>query len=556
MAKKLDLDRAVVERFLNQISDSSDSAHQRFLSLPGWACVAIIVAVALLVRLIYFWQVSQTPFSAPLANTLDDGIYHKMAESILAGDFKENTEMAAYRVPAYPYFLAFIYQYFGKAFETVRWVQLVLGTASAVLVYHISRLVTQNKGAALGSGLLYGTYMTSIFFENMLLGETVSIFLALAAFLALIISPKHLTLKILLRFFSGVLFGSAILFRPHFLFAMPLIALTLMWADLKGEKMKLYIGALLCGVLTVGVATPILPITYRNYVLHQDRILLSAQGGINLYIGNHAQAEGDKAFAPGLGSDIDTQITKAIQIAEQETGKKLKPSEVSSYWTDETFKVIQSDVPRFARLMIKKISLMMNRYEIPDVLDMGFVFQFIPILGMTHFEYGLIVLLAVIGMGSGFFSKSRYRSRLLTALGVGYAIGLVMFFVTSRYRLPLVPLLCIPAGYGVKQLYEAYLQRTLKLSMTSLFITVITLVVVMLPVEKTNFAQSYNSLAVYMKNQEKYILAEQYYRKAVELQPAYPSPYYNLALLYQKLGNHKDADELMREYDRLKNIHL
>lgn len=556
MAKQLNLDRSAVERFLNHASDRPDSVLDKITGMPDWACVLIVAAAAFLIRALYFWKVNQTPFAVPLANTLDDGIYHQMAKAILSGGLQNYSETAAYRVPAYPYFLASVYRLFGESFQAVRWVQLMLGVGSSVLVYSISRIVTRSKLAASGSGLLYATYMTSVFFENILLGETVSIFLVLCALFCLMSPFDRLPVKGISWYLSGLLFGAAILLRPHFLFAMPVLAVTAFWMMIREKHMKFYLSAALCAVLTLGVLTPILPVTYRNYVLFQDKLLLSAQGGLNLYIGNHADAEGDKAYAPGLGSDIDTQISKAIQIAEADAGKKLKPSEVSSYWTHRTVEVIRSDFGRYLKLNIKKIRLMLNRYEIPDVLDIGFVMDFIPLLFLTKFEFGIIVCLAAAGLYAGFSSARKTEWMMVLAVLSGYAAGLTLFFVTGRYRLPMVPLFCIPAGYGIKVMYDSYTERRMKLPVPGLIFTVLILVITVLPVEKTNFAQSYNSLAVYMKNHDQYDSAEKYYRKAIELQPAYPSPYYNLALLYRKLNRNQEADEMMREYERLRKIFL
>ncbi|MCA9396761.1 MAG: hypothetical protein KC649_06280, partial [Candidatus Omnitrophica bacterium] len=110
MAKQLNLDRTAVERFLNQSSDRPDSVLDKLTGIPDWACVLLVAAVAFLIRALYFWKVNQTPFAVPLANTLDDGIYHQMAQSILSGGLQNYSETAAYRVPAYPYFLASVYR--------------------------------------------------------------------------------------------------------------------------------------------------------------------------------------------------------------------------------------------------------------------------------------------------------------------------------------------------------------------------------------------------------------------------------------------------------------
>ena len=71
---------------------------------------------------------------------------------------------------------------------------------------------------------------------------------------------------------------------------------------------------------------------------------------------------------------IDRQETKyerhdARALAEQQIGRTLKPSEVSSFWFKRSLDYIFGHPWEWMKLMGRKFLLFHNKVEIPDVID-------------------------------------------------------------------------------------------------------------------------------------------------------------------------------------------
>ena len=135
-------------------------------------------------------------------------------------------------------------------------------------------------------------------------------------------------------------------------------------------------------------------------------------------------------------------------LAEQASGRRLTPAEVSSYWTGRTLRYIAAQPGDWLRLLARKTRLLVSGTEIIDTESQE-----------SHAEYSWP--LACSG-GSGISAcccRSRRSARLRCghrrrAVAVvrahrGYAASVVLFFVVARYRLPLVPMLIIFAAGGV-----------------------------------------------------------------------------------------------------------
>src|SRR5262249_35607708 len=112
-------------------------------------------------------------------------------------------------------------------------------------------------------------------------------------------------------------------------------------------------------------------------------------------------------------------------------------------------------------LMLKKLVLFLRAEEIPTNINYNFVKEFLPFLSGT-ISFGVLFPLSVAGMIAIFLVPARRRdsrSLLLLLLVTVYALSVVIFFVGDRYRLPIVPLLAIFAGYGLDFTLRTIRQR-------------------------------------------------------------------------------------------------
>jgi len=391
------------------------------------------------------------------------------------------------------------------------------------------------------AGLLTAFYGPFLYYTGMLVGETLGIFLTCLSFLFLLLFQKKI--KYTNLFIAGILIGLSMLARGNMLIVLPFIVIWLIMITKKESIIKLGISI---AILLLGVIISVSPILIRNYVNEKDIVPITALGGLNIYIGNSYGADGKYHTVPKVGNSAETMIKDSIRVAEEEVGRKLKPSEVSNFWLHETIKSInEHGVGYLFPLLFKKIVLFWNSYELPDIWDYYFIQRYIPILNLPFINFSILSALACVGI---YFSWPRRKElSLLFTIVLGYMVSLIAVFIISRYRAQVVPFLSVPAGYAIATLFVDIKKIGTKKAVYGLAIGLAFLIFCNLPVERVSFETSYNSLGVLMKREGRFDEAISLYNKALEIAPAYPSPYYNLGILYREMGRLDEAASYFRK---------
>jgi tetratricopeptide (TPR) repeat protein len=152
----------------------------------------------------------------------------------------------------------------------------------------------------------------------------------------------------------------------------------------------------------------------------------------------------------------------ATELAEQATGRKLTTDGVSQYWTTKTLAEIREDPAHWVRLMGRKWLLVWNVSEVGDAEDQYTYSDWSSLLRVLNrvFHFGILCPLAALGVCLTW--RQRERLWLLYAMGLVYAASVAVFYVTSRYRFPLVPLLALFAAAGVTGLWAAVREKRWK----------------------------------------------------------------------------------------------
>jgi tetratricopeptide (TPR) repeat protein len=404
-----------------------------------------ILTLALLVKCIYLFFF--LPYSSSAAHLSIDGLYHyNWAVKILEGRLLAGAPY--FRAPFYPYFLALLFMITGKSLLFVRLVQILGGVTIIALIYVLARRFS-GVPAAILAALFAIFYPITTFFEGELLLDWLFTLLGLVSFLFLTRSssrPQH-------PFWGGLFFGLAAVTRPTILALLPIaiiaVALGQNAKPVRFARLR-PLGALLCGVFLV-----VLPVTVINYATSDSFILISYQGGINFYIGNNDNADGLSSRLPGYGGDWTLQ--DASYIAEKETGKKLSAASESYYWYRKGFQFISKNPGRALELFGKKLYFVFSGHEISNNQSLAEVVFDNRFLGTLPVRLPFILGFALLPI----LLSRENRRYLLTMYGVViiYGVTIALFFVTSRFRLTLIPLLCILAGSGVVALFRAVLAR-------------------------------------------------------------------------------------------------
>ncbi|MFH2002833.1 MAG: tetratricopeptide repeat protein [Planctomycetota bacterium] len=467
-----------------------------------WKVLVIIVLTGFFLRWVYLREIVETPdFRHPFV----DAVYHDYwARSILSGDKVALPDDAHdldprigdhpyVRPPGYPYFLALIYALSGSSPLAVRVVQMLLGLVNGLLVYGLCRPL-YGRGTALVSAALMNLYWIFIYYEGKLHAPVLLIFLSLCLF--------HLCRGLLGRpsfmraCAAGGVLGVFALVRPNILLFAPVIFLWAWWYIRKqgpGRRFRMVALGLATGLLAA-----IAPVTIRNYVRSGDGVLISANAGVNLYIGNNPAADG--TFVHGIpylesfGTCFD--YPAIVDNLEKKTGHSMSYSEVSRFFADQAFRFIKGHPGDFLRLVFRKLVLFFGPHEIKHNNEVALDREFSKTLSRIPGSFGMVFSLAIVGgvllwlhlagkaslpgMESDSKGETRALSVLIFLYIVTYSFSFLLFFVTALYRVPVIPFLIIlgsvgawaMAGYAWKRRFVPFMICLVALAGVYLILTV------------------------------------------------------------------------------------
>jgi tetratricopeptide (TPR) repeat protein len=499
----------------------------------------VLSAIGLTVRLVYIWQIRHTPFFDVLMG--DARGYDAWARQIAAGDWVGQNVF--YQAPLYPYFLGSLYAIAGHSLLMVRVCQAAIATASCVLLALAVRRAYSERAGFI-AGLALALYAPAVFFDGLLQKSVLDVFfvcLVVWIVSGLIDAPARRSRW----FWLGVSLGGLALTREN---ALVIVAAILLFPP-GGARMPASERLRLAGVLALGVFVVLLPVAARNRAVGGEWHLTTSQFGPNLYIGNNPDADGTyAALREGRGSQ-EYERQDATEIAEAAAGRRLTPGEVSSYWVQQTTDFVRSQPGAWLTLVARKFALLWNRTEVVDTESQA-SYEDVSVLLRSLalvFHFGVLVPLAVFGIIATW--RERSRSAVYYAIAAAYAASVVMFYVSARYRLPLVPLLIAFAAAGVASLPD-FVRTAGGMRIAGAAATIIAVsIVTNRPLLSADLmrATTETNLGVALQADGRQREAETHYRRAISIQPDYVPAHVNLGTALVALNRPKEAIE---EYER------
>ena len=518
----------------NQPPLRSERQSDRFI----WKVIAL-AAVGFIVRLVYIWQIRESPFFDVLMG--DARRYDAWAMEIASGDWIGQDVF--YQAPLYPYFLGSIYAIAGHSLLMVRVCQAVIGTTACVLLALAARrLYSERAGLIAGLGL--ALYAPAIFSDGLLQKTVLDLFfvcLVLWIISSLVDEPARRSRW----FWLGVALGGLALTRENALAIVGAILLLPPGRSQSAHPQRL----LHAGALVLGLAVVLLPVAARNRIVGGEWHLTTSQLGPNLYIGNNPNADGTYgALREGRGSP-EYERQDATDIAEAAAGRRLTPGEVSSFWVRQTMEFVRSQPGAWLTLMGTKAALLWNRTEFVDTEsqasyeDASWLLRALAPVG----HFGVLVPFAVLGIIATWSDRS--RAGVYYAIAAAYAASVVLFYVSARYRLPLVPLLILFAAAGLASL-PTFLRTAgaRKIGVAAATIAAV-MIVTNLPLLSANLmrATTETNLGVALQTDGRLQDAETHYRRALAIQPDYAPAHVNLGMVLVALHR---PDEAIDAYQR------
>jgi len=499
--------------------------------------LSVILILAGLLRIAYISEYRHTQVY-PVLEQSDSEAYYFWAKDILSGDFGDKAFM---KWPFYAFFLGFSFLFLGFNPATIYFLQFILGLASCFLVFLIGRKMFDAR-VGLVSAFLCSFYGLFIFYENLLVYTSLSTFLNLLLFFFLLQIKDNLSKKNILLF--GILLGICTLTQANIaLFGILAVAWLLIRNKTNLRKSASLLVCFLAGlVLIVGA------VTLRNYIVEKDFVPIAGNLGFNFYSGNNPQATGTFYSPESVTFNQEDMFRDARIIAENAAGRQLKTSEVSNYWLGKSFDFIRHNPDQYLKLMLKKTLYVFGAREIVHDIEYKFIQDKIRVFKFTLFDLRFILPFIIFGVVLGL--RRIRESMPLYLVVITLAFSIVLFFVTARYRISIVPFLMIFAGLGIIYLWEMLKARN--------FSRLILLIVLMIAIfflgnikwargTKYSLFEHHMSLARECESKQDFKNAMQELNLASQVEPQNRRAIFRLAVIYHRLNDLANAESGYKE---------
>jgi 4-amino-4-deoxy-L-arabinose transferase-like glycosyltransferase len=254
-----------------------------------------------------------------IANGPHDALFYQIAASNLEaghGYTRLFGEATAQWPPGYPFIVSLAYEVFGVHVKLGLAINVVLGAATAMLLYLIG-LRSFGRAGGRFAGTAFAILPAPIVYTGLFLSETTFIFL-LVAFLALAVYlPKRVWTPGVL----GVVAGLAALTKGEGILLF-LIPLAMWWGLPRREWLRS------AAVLLAAMALTILPWTIRNAIEMDAFIPVSSNASLTLWSGHNDDANGAQTYAP---ESLLARAESGDPTREEVEGAKLLRREAVSW---------------------------------------------------------------------------------------------------------------------------------------------------------------------------------------------------------------------------------
>jgi 4-amino-4-deoxy-L-arabinose transferase-like glycosyltransferase len=397
--------------------------------------LAGVVLLALLVRLVVCLQLCPLPFVVEPAIVTDMATYRRIALEITHGQWPA---FFYYQPFYYAVFLPVVYATLGTGPWGPALVQMLLSTAAVWLTGLTAARVFGRRAGLLAAALLALARFQAFYVPFLLLEVLQTFWLSLIAYLAIRFWESRSPSRLIAL---GLVTGAATLTRGNVILLVPGILALVLWR-LRTTPARALV---LAGLLLALVYAPQLPFAVRNDH-HFGRWTgpSTAQDAV-LALGNSPEA-------PPGGLEYPASYHDWMNLANQPGAARVPVSRQVLAW-------IRQAPLQFVELKLRMFLLYWHHQEIPNNINIDHEGRYSTLLrGPLLLRFGLLGTLGVLGLLTGF----RWRSprRLALYYGVGaHCAGTILFYVLARFRLSVVPLLCIFAGAGIVHAWRSLRAR-------------------------------------------------------------------------------------------------
>lgn len=404
--------------------------------------ITLLLAIALGYGWFYFFEYCQSPLAA--APQLD--AYEMLATGQSLAEDSIDPE-PFYRAMGYPWLLSLGFRMGWPLSSVILFASLAGLLAhwlNAALVGKLSNDVWSSKSAGYLTALIYAINPVALFFAPQVLDITIAIFAALIAFTALMhAGPRSLRWTVI----GGLALGISVVMRPHFLFVIPAWLGLLIY--LPPPPFSRRFGGYALAATAAIACFPLLQ-SFAGWRLSGEWHWTPWQGAYNLFVANTPKANGkfftQSIVLEGRAESVNPARVESIVRYAQETEAEppFPIQDMNMHWKQRFFELIIEDPGAWVGLLLRKTYYIFNDFEQYNNLTYDFHKDRSFILRWNPLGWGALL---VAGMGAMLLVPMRRKTLIgLFLVGGTYALGLLLFYASARFRLPLVTLLSIGVG--------------------------------------------------------------------------------------------------------------
>lgn len=367
------------------------------------------------------------------------------------------------RTPVYPFYLAALYAIFGCHPFIAILLQTVIGSLSCLLVFKTGKILFQEK-TALAAGLLVAFEYTNVIHANLLLSDTIFLFLFSVGvfFLAKFFAAG--SNNDLIR--AALFLGLSALCRPasvyFFVFLIGVFYLQF--------RRNLRLGLRKYAIFTLTFMLTIAPWMIRNYVVadeflisrHQQEVLrwnMSYLSGASTGLPSPQTAQEQNSNTNAVKTAKENQsfsITARIAHAAVLDAKKYMYGMISFFMIPGSNKLLELlEIPNYR---LKNIDASKGLFE--KVKTLGRRRSFWGLAWLCFCTIYLLVLYATAGFGIyASLKRERVKASLLIVIISYFAIASAPFSSTDRYRLPIMPYVILFSCCGAFHLQSKFREK-------------------------------------------------------------------------------------------------
>jgi 4-amino-4-deoxy-L-arabinose transferase-like glycosyltransferase len=408
-----------------------EDAKSRYLR--SFFVVCIIFSLALAVRLIYLFESSANPtFQVPI---VDSQTYDETARAFVKGQGLVSNFF--WQPFFYQFFLSVVYFFSGCSIVATKVIQVLLGSLTCVLTYKLGEKIFGGPTAII-AGLMIVFYGPMFFYESELLATVLETFWVIVIIL-LFLKVKEQD-KGWHWFFLGLCGALGIITRPTLL---PFFFAGCIWLRLRVRQELSLMTRF--GLLFAGFALVAAPVSIATMHAVKKFSFLPTSGGINLYIGNNPNRCQTLTIRPGGDWERLTRLPSQYGMG------KTRLDE-DRFFKQQVIEYVKKQPLDFIKGLGHKTLEFICSREIPRNVSIYIFARWSRLLRLLTwkargfgFPFGVIFPLAVLGV---IFNWRRIPAPVILFV-VLYPISVILFFVASRYKVPMVPILAILAAAGL-----------------------------------------------------------------------------------------------------------